>query len=173
MAAAAGKRSVKPLKDDLFLYDTPEIFQGYAPTKNPVSQPLSTRTKAKTKPKSSKSVKGSLLDSVLSEFDCVQDVLDREDRIRELEGETKMRQLTLQKLDKPLHPAKPPQFSSVHGPAAYQESSPIMFVNDPTHGMSQKGYKDLTLAEFIYGYIFHLFRAPSRNFTTVLFHSFA
>ena len=65
MAAAAGKRSVKPRKDDLFLYDTPEIFQGYAPTKNPVSQPLPTRTKAKTKPKSSKSVKGSLLDSVL------------------------------------------------------------------------------------------------------------
>ena len=40
MASEAGKRSVKLRKDDLFLYDTPEIFQGYAPTKNPVSQPL-------------------------------------------------------------------------------------------------------------------------------------
>ena len=107
MAAAAGKCFVKPCKDDLFLYDTPEIYQGFAMTKNPVSQPLPTRTKAKTKPKSSKSVKGSPLDSVLSEFDCIQDVLDREDWIHELDEEIKMRQLTLQKLDKLLHPAKP------------------------------------------------------------------
>ena len=93
-----------------------------------------------------------------------------------------MRQLTLQKLDKLLHPEKPPQFFSVPGPAAYQESSPIMLVNDPTKvqnqrgksnifqvlciispqkwshhfipfGLFQKGYKDLTLVKFIYGYI--------------------
>ena len=41
MAAAAGKCFVKPHKDDLFLYDTPEFFPGHALTKNPVSQPLS------------------------------------------------------------------------------------------------------------------------------------
>ena len=73
------------------------------------------------------------MDSVLSEYDRVQDVLDREERISELDEEIKMRQLTLQKLDKPLHPAKPSQFSSVPDPAACHESSPITFVNDPTH----------------------------------------
>ena len=76
----------------------------------------------------------------MSEFDRVQDVLDREDWIRELDEEIKKRLLTLQKLDQLLHPAKPPQFSSVPGLTAYQESSSwIMFVNDPTQVQNQGG----------------------------------
>ena len=139
MAAAAGKRSVKTIYSFMIHQ---KFFKDMLRQKSCFSASAYT-TKAKTKPKSSKSVKGSLLDSVLSACDSVQDVLDREDRIRELEEEIKMRQLTVQKLDKPLHPAKPPQFSSVPGPAAYQESSPIMFVNDPTQVQNQGGKSNI------------------------------
>ena len=125
-----------------------------------------------------------------------QDILERQEQIQDLDKHIELKQLELQHFQKHesrnLTSASALQCNPVPGPAAFQNATPIMLVNDPDQatstggksslfqvlcpckivsrqrwphhyipfGMSQKSYKELSMPEFLYGYLSILLEFP-------------
>ena len=122
------------------------------------SRSLSTDTKPKTNSKDPKSAANSgtvkikkeagVPDSVFSELDDFQDILERQQQIQDLDKRIELKWLGLQHLQKNeslnLTSASMLQYNPVPGPAAFQNATLIILVNDPDQATSAGGKSSLS-----------------------------
>ena len=150
MASSAGKRSTHPGHSDIFYYSSPALDLEQQQTSSDVKPKTSRGRPPKVKAGSQLNTLVAPPESkaVFADLDSLDELIKKQQQLQELDKRTQAKQLelgSLQTTARPVAAGQNPsyQFSSVPGPASFQDATPIMFLSDSSQAGGPDGSKSL------------------------------